>query len=159
MARMTAAAAALLLAPAAAGAPRFVLPSATEHTRTPWDAESNPPLTPELAARGAVPWTWEPLPDTSAVCLDGSQYGLVVCGGAGPYTTVTINLQGGGVSAARGVWGGGVCCSRTRPRRRHREGCAGPHAARRLTCCPPAPACPSTRPADAQHTVVLQRDR
>lgn len=95
------AAAALLLAPvaAAAGTPRFVLPAATEHTPTPWDAESNPPLTPALAARGAVPWSWEPLPDPTAVCLDGSQYGLVICGGAGPYETVTINLQGGGVSA------------------------------------------------------------
>ena len=60
-------------------------------TGMPWDAESSPPLT-----SGAVPWSWVPLPDTQAVALDGTQYGLVTCIGSGPLTSFILNIQGGG---------------------------------------------------------------
>lgn len=91
----------LLLAAAACGAPlaatAFLLARPTPQSARPWDAESSAPLT--LAAReagAAQPWAWEPLPDAEAVCLDGSQYGLVNCIGSGPIKTVYISIQGGG---------------------------------------------------------------
>lgn len=41
-------------------------------------------------------YAWEPLPDPLAVCLDGSQYGLVTCIGTGPIKNWTLSFQGGG---------------------------------------------------------------
>jgi len=40
--------------------------------------------------------SWEPLPDPTALCLDGSQYGLLTCVGDGPIVNFTIGIQGGG---------------------------------------------------------------
>ena len=85
----------LALALAAAPAGAFLLARPTPFTQTPWDAESNPPLTREMRALGAGPWRWEPLPDAEAVCLDGSQYGLVTCFGSGPIKTIYVSIEGG----------------------------------------------------------------
>ena len=74
----------------------FTLARPTALSATPWDADAAPPLDAAARALGAQPWTWEPLPDAEAVCLDGSQYGVVTCVGAGPIKTTYINIQGGG---------------------------------------------------------------
>jgi hypothetical protein len=43
----------------------------------------------------ANPWSWEPLTGTDAVCLDGSQYGVVSCvSPSGPMKTAYIEIQG-----------------------------------------------------------------
>ena len=74
----------------------FTLARPTALSAMPWDADAAPPRDAAARALGAVPWTWEPLPDVEAVCLDGSQYGVVTCVGAGPIKTTYINIQGGG---------------------------------------------------------------
>ena len=93
MLRASLLASAALLAALAAAPPAsaFLLARPTAATATPWDAESNGAL---AAAGGGAPWAWEPLPDPLAVCLDGSQYGLVTCIGAAP-KTFYISIQGG----------------------------------------------------------------
>lgn len=78
---------AALTALAAAPARGFELARPSALSARPYAAEDAPPLSARARALGAVPWTWEPLPDTEAVCLDGSQYGLVTCVGAGPIKT------------------------------------------------------------------------
>ena len=90
----------------------FTLARPTALSATPWDADAAPPLDAAARALGAQPWTWEPLPDAEAVCLDGSQYGVVTCVGAGPIKTTYINIQGGGCES--------------RPRRL--VACAGAHS-------------------------------
>ena len=56
-----------------------------------WVAEKSSPLVDE----SANPWTWEPLAGTDAVCLDGSQYGVVSCvSPSGPMKTAYIEIQG-----------------------------------------------------------------
>jgi hypothetical protein len=81
----------------------FTLARPTALSATPWDADAAPPLDAATRALGAQPWTWEPLPDAEAVCLDGSQYGLVTCIGAGPIKTTYINIQGGGCESPQAV--------------------------------------------------------
>ncbi len=56
------------------------------------DIESHARIT-DSAAAGS--FTYIPLKDPSAVCLDGSQYGIFVCTPAGA-TDWQINIQGGG---------------------------------------------------------------
>jgi len=76
--------AALLLAGAPAPSSAFLLARPTRDSPTPWFAETSA----AVGAGAGAAWRWEPLPDPMAVCLDGSQYGLVTCIGAAPIKTV-----------------------------------------------------------------------
>lgn len=55
-----------------------------------WDPESS------VAPVGVEgnPWTYVPLTDPTALCLDGSAYGLALCLGTGPIVNWTFNFQG-----------------------------------------------------------------
>jgi len=60
-------------------------------TQDAWIAEKSSPRVDE----NATPWSWEPLTGTDAVCLDGSQYGVVSCvSPSGPMKTAYIEIQG-----------------------------------------------------------------
>ena len=111
----------------AAPALAFTLARPTALSATPWDADTAPPLAPATRALGATPWTWEPLADTEAVCLDGSQYGLVTCIGAGPIKTTYINIQGGacrgGRERARGARARMRACARAAREARGARAC------------------------------------
>ena len=55
-----------------------------------WVAEKCPPRSGDSS-----PWAWEPLTGTDAVCLDGSQYGVVSCVSPDqPMKTAYIEIQG-----------------------------------------------------------------